>query len=227
MIDPRNYYLPNIGMGAGNSEKRELLASLVPMVIETSSRGERAFDIYSRLLRERIIFLTGEVEDHMSSLICAQLLYLESENPDKEIAMYVNSPGGSVTAGLAMYDTMQYIKCPVATVCVGMAASMGSILLTAGEAGKRYALPNSEVMIHQPLGGFRGQSADIQIHAKNIQKMHDRLVGIYEKHTGKDKDTIVKALDRDNFMSADEARNWGLIDEVVEKKPAGADPAKN
>ena len=227
MIDPRNYYLPNLGMGDGNSEQRALLASLVPMVIETSSRGERAFDIYSRLLRERIIFLTGEVEDHMSSLVCAQLLYLESENPEKEIAMYINSPGGSVTAGLAMYDTMQYIKCPVATVCVGLAASMGSLLLTAGEAGKRYALPNAEVMIHQPSGGFRGQSADIQIHAKNIQKMHDRLVAIYKKHTGKDEETIIKALDRDNFMSADQAKDWGLIDEVVTKKPAGADPAKN
>ena len=227
MIDPRNYYLPNLGMGDGNSEKRELLASLVPMVIETSSRGERAFDIYSRLLRERIIFLTGEVEDHMSSLVCAQLLYLESENPDKEIAMYINSPGGSVTAGLAMYDTMQYIKCPVATVCVGMAASMGSILLTGGEAGKRYALPNAEVMIHQPLGGFRGQATDILIHANNIEKMKRRLIGIYEKHTNKDHDTIDKAIDRDNFMTADQAKDWGLIDEVVTKKPAGADPAQN
>jgi ATP-dependent Clp protease, protease subunit len=225
MFNPRNMYLPNIGH-EGGGDTRSLLGALVPMVIENSARGERSFDIYSRLLRERIVFLTGEVEDHMSSLICAQLLYLESENPDKELAMYINSPGGSVTAGLAMYDTMQYIRSQVATVCVGIAASMGSILLTAGEAGKRYALPNAEVMIHQPLGGFRGQSADIQIHAKNIQKMHDRLVGIYEKHTGKDRDTIVKALDRDNFMSADQAKEWGLIDEVVEKRAASAAPGK-
>lgn len=225
MFNPRNMYLPNIGH-EGGGDTRTLVGSLVPMVIETSARGERAFDIFSRLLRERIIFLTGEVEDHMSSLICAQLLYLESENPDREIAMYINSPGGSVTAGLAMYDTMQYVRSQVATVCIGIAASMGSILLTAGEAGKRYALPNAEVMIHQPLGGFRGQSADIQIHAKNIQKMHDRLVKIYERHTGKDAETITKALDRDNFMDAEQAKEWGLIDQIQQKRPSGAEPGK-
>lgn len=218
MFDPRKLYVPNAGFDS-SGDQRELLGSLVPMVIETSSRGERAFDIYSRLLRERIIFITGEVEDHMSSLVCAQLLYLESENPEKEIAVYVNSPGGQVTSGLAMYDTMQYVRSPVATLCMGMAASMGSILLTAGEKGKRYALPNAEVMIHQPLGGFRGQASDIQIHAKNIQKMKERLISIYEKHTGQTAEAIDKAIDRDNFLTAEQAKEWGLVDHVVEKQP--------
>lgn len=192
--------------------------ALVPMVIEQTNRGERSYDIYSRLLKERIIFITGEVEDHMASLICAQLLFLESENPSKDIAMYINSPGGVVTAGLSIYDTMQYIKCDVSTICLGQAASMGSLLLAAGAAGKRYCLPNARVMVHQPLGGARGQATDILIHAEEIRKLRERLYEIYEKHTGKPVEVIERALERDNFMSADESKAFGIVDHVVEKR---------
>lgn len=189
--------------------------TLVPMVIEQTNRGERSYDIYSRLLKERIIFLTGEVHDYVSSLICAQLLFLESENPNKEISFYINSPGGVVTSGMAMYDTMQYIKAPVSTVCIGQAASMGSLLLTAGAAGKRFALPSARIMIHQPSGGARGQATDIEIQAKEILRLRAYLNEIYVKHTGQKLAAIEKAMDRDNFMSAEEAKKFGLIDEVV------------
>ena len=198
--------------------------NLVPMVVEQSSRGERAFDIFSRLLRERIIFLTGPFEDGMASLICAQLLFLESENPKKEISMYINSPGGQVTSALAIYDTMQYIKSPVSTVVMGMAASAGSLILTAGEAGQRIALPNARVMVHQPSGGFRGQASDIELHAADIRYTKRRLNEIYVHHTGNDYDTIEKALERDNFMSAQTAQEFGLIDKVVTKRVE--DPAE-
>ena len=204
----------------------EKLSALVPIVIEQTARGERSFDIYSRLLKERIIFMVGEVEDHMSSLICAQLLFLESENPEKEISFYINSPGGVVTAGLAIYDTMQYIRSPVSTVCIGQACSMGSLLLTAGEAGKRYSLPNSRVMIHQPSGGARGQATDIEIQAREILKLRQRLNEIYVKHTGQAIDKVALAVERDNFMSADEAKEFGLIDHVVDKRPSGAGTEK-
>ena len=189
---------------------------LVPTVIEQTNRGERAFDIYSRLLKERIIFLTGEVNDHVSALICSQLLFLESENPKKDIAFYINSPGGVVTSGLAMYDTMQYIKPDVSTVCIGQAASMGSLLLAGGAANKCFSLPNSRIMIHQPHGGARGQASDIQIQAQEILRLRENLNNIYVKHTGQKLATIEKAMDRDNFMSADEAKDFGLIDEVVQ-----------
>ena len=192
---------------------------LIPQVIENTSRGERGFDIYSRLLRERIIFLTGQVEDHMASVIIAQLLFLESENPKKEISLYINSPGGVVTSGLAIYDTIQFIKPKVSTLCVGQAASMGSLLLCAGEAGLRFALPNARVMLHQPSGGFQGQASDIQRHAEDILKIKRRLNEIYEKHTGKDYDTIEKTLDRDHFMTADEAKDFGIVDSVQSKRP--------
>lgn len=192
---------------------------LVPTVIEQTNRGERAFDIYSRLLKERIIFLTGEVNDHVSSLICAQLLFLESENPKKDISFYINSPGGVVTSGLAMYDTMQYIRPEVSTVCVGQAASMGSLLLAAGQKGKRFALPNARIMIHQPSGGARGQASDIEIQAREILRLRERLNQIYVQHTGQKLADIEKAMDRDNFMSGDEAKKFGLIDNVVEKRP--------
>ena len=188
---------------------------LVPTVIEQTNRGERAFDIYSRLLKERIIFLTGQVEDGVSAVICAQLLFLESENPTKDISFYINSPGGVVTSGMAMYDTMQYIKPAVSTVCIGQAASMGSLLLTAGAAGKRYSLPNSRIMIHQPSGGAQGQATDIEIQAKEILRLRANLNNIYVKHTGRKLADIEKAMDRDNFMSAEEAKKFGLIDEVV------------
>jgi ATP-dependent Clp protease protease subunit len=204
----------------------EKLSSLVPIVIEQTARGERSFDIYSRLLKERIIFMVGEVEDHMSSLICAQLLFLESENPDKEISFYINSPGGVVTAGLAIYDTMQYIRCPVSTVCIGQACSMGSLLLTAGEAGKRYSLPQSRVMIHQPSGGARGQATDIEIQAREILKLRHRLNEIYVKHTKQPIEKVMLAVERDNFMSAEEAKEFGLIDHVVEKRPVAPDADK-
>ncbi|GJD72541.1 ATP-dependent Clp protease proteolytic subunit [Methylobacterium goesingense] len=194
-------------------------SALVPMVVEQSSRGERAFDIYSRLLRERIIFLTGPVEDYGASLIVAQLLFLEAENPKKEISFYINSPGGVVTSGLSIYDTMQFIRCPVTTLCVGQAASMGSLLLTAGEPGHRFALPNARIMVHQPSGGFQGQATDILIHAREIEALKKRLNEIYVKHTGRDYDTIVQALERDNFMTADAAKEFGLIDEVIQKRP--------
>lgn len=193
-----------------------MMNTLVPMVVEQSARGERSFDIYSRLLRERIIFLTGEVNDYVSSLICAQLLFLESEHPTKDISFYINSPGGVVTAGLAMYDTMQYIKPDVSTVCIGQACSMGSLLLAAGAKGKRYILPNARVMVHQPSGGAQGQATDIQIQADEIQKMKENLNGIYVKHTGQKMETVVAALERDNFMSAKEAKKFGIVDEVVE-----------
>lgn len=201
--------------------------TLVPMVIEQTARGERAFDIYSRLLKERIIFLTGPVFDQVSSLICAQLLFLESENPSKDIAFYINSPGGVVSAGLAMYDTMQYIRSPVSTVCIGQAASMGSLLLCAGAKGKRYALPNSRVMVHQPSGGAQGQAADIEIQAREILKLRQRLNEIYVKHTGQPIEAIERKLDRDSYMSAEEARDFGLVDHVVEERPVpAAEPTK-
>ncbi len=192
---------------------------LIPQVIENTSRGERGFDIYSRLLRERIIFLTGPVEDHMASVIIAELLFLEAENPKKEINMYINSPGGVVTAGLAIYDTMQFIKPKIWTVCVGQAASMGSLLLCAGEANSRYALPNARIMVHQPSGGFQGQASDILRHAEDIMKVKKRLNEIYVKHTGRDYDTIENTLDRDHFMSSEEARDFGIVDHVWFKRP--------
>lgn len=197
----------------------EQMSMLVPMVIEQTARGERSFDIYSRLLKERIIFLSGQVNDHMSTLICAQLLFLESENPKKDIYLYINSPGGVVTSGLAMYDTMQYIKPDVATVCIGQACSMGSLLLTAGAAGKRYSLPNSRVMVHQPSGGAQGQATDIEIQAKEILSLRKRLNDIYVKHTGQKLSKIEEALERDRFMSAEDAKDFGLIDHIVEKQP--------
>lgn len=192
--------------------------TLVPMVVEQTSRGERAYDIFSRLLKERIIFLSGPVHDGMSSLIVAQLLHLEAENPKKEISMYINSPGGVVTSGLSIYDTMQYIRPAVSTLVVGQAASMGSLLLAAGEAGHRFSLPNSRVMVHQPSGGYQGQATDIMIHAQETQKLKDRLNQIYVKHTGQPLQKVVDALERDNFMSPDDAKEWGLIDEIVENR---------
>jgi ATP-dependent Clp protease protease subunit len=194
------------------------LMNLVPMVIEQSSRGERAFDIFSRLLRERVIFLNGPVEDGMSALICAQLLFLEAENPKKEISMYINSPGGSVTAGFAIYDTMQYIKSPVATLCVGMAASMGSFLLMGGEAGRRACTPNARIILHQPSGGYSGQASDVQRHAEDIVKTKRRLNEIYAKHCGRTYEEVEATLDRDNFMSAEEAKAWGLVDEIFDSR---------
>jgi ATP-dependent Clp protease protease subunit len=190
------------------------------MVVEQSARGERAYDIYSRLLKERVIFCVGPVEDHMANLIVAQLLFLESENPDKDIHFYINSPGGSVTAGLAIYDTMQFIRPHVTTMCIGQAASMGAILLAGGEKGKRYALPHSRVMIHQPLGGFQGQATDIEIHAKEILLIRERLNAILAKHTGRELDVISRDTDRDNFMSAEQSVEYGLIDEVLKERPA-------
>jgi ATP-dependent Clp protease protease subunit len=192
--------------------------NLVPMVVEQTSRGERAFDIFSRLLKERIIFLTGPFEDGMSSLICAQLLFLESENPKKEIAMYINSPGGIVTSALAIYDTMQYIKSPVSTVCMGMAASAGSLILTAGEPGRRVALPNARIMVHQPSGGFQGKVSDIERHAEDIIKTKRRLNEIYVKHTGRTYEEVERTLDRDHFMDPEDAKAWGLIDIVQEQR---------
>ncbi len=193
--------------------------SLVPMVVEQTARGERAYDIYSRLLKERIIFLTGQVYDQVSALICAQLLFLESENPSKDISFYINSPGGVVSAGLAIYDTMQYIRSPVSTVCIGQAASMGSLLLTAGAKGKRYALPNARVMVHQPSGGAQGQATDIEIQAREILTLRKRLNEIYVKHTGQPIEAIERKLERDTYMSAEESRDFGLVDEVVENRP--------
>ena len=197
--------------------------NLVPMVVETTNRGERAYDIYSRLLKERIIFLTGGIDDAVSSLICAQLLFLESENPNKDIAFYINSPGGIVSSGLAVYDTMRYIRPDVSTVCVGQAASMGSMLLCAGTPGKRYALPISRIMVHQPSGGTQGQAADIEIQAREILKLRERLNEIYVQHTGQSLKTIEKAVDRDNFMNSEEAKTFGLIDEVVTQRPVTED----
>lgn len=199
--------------------------NLVPMVVEQSARGERAYDIFSRLLKERIVFVTGPVEDGMASLICAQLLWLEAENPKKEISMYINSPGGVVTSGMAIYDTMQFIKPPVSTLCIGQAASMGSLLLSAGEKGMRYALPHARVMVHQPSGGFQGQASDIERHAEDIIKMKRRLNEVYVRHTGQDYETIETTLDRDYFMTAEEAQSFGIIDQVIEKRPGGEEKA--
>ncbi|WP_300542363.1 ATP-dependent Clp protease proteolytic subunit [Maricaulis sp.] len=202
-------------------DPQDVAMNLVPIVVEQTSRGERSFDIYSRLLKERIIFVTGPIEDHMASLIVAQLLFLESENPKKEISMYINSPGGVVSAGLAIYDTMQYIRSPVSTICLGMAASMGSLLLTAGEKDMRFATPNARIMVHQPSGGFRGQASDIERHAADIQKIKRRLNEIYVHHTGRKYDEVETALDRDNFMSAEEGKEFGLIDQVIEHRTGG------
>ncbi|MFN7038525.1 MAG: ATP-dependent Clp endopeptidase proteolytic subunit ClpP [Alphaproteobacteria bacterium] len=196
----------------------ETYMNLVPMVVEQSNRGERAYDIFSRLLKERIIFVTGPIEDSMATIIVAQLLFLEAENPDKDVYMYINSPGGAVTAGLAMYDTMQYIKPKVATLCIGQAASAGSLLLMAGEPGMRYSLPNSRVMIHQPSGGFKGQATDIEIHAKEILTLKSKLNQLYVKHTGQKLPVIERNMERDKFLSAQEAKDFGLIDEIIEKR---------
>ena len=196
----------------------EYMSTLVPMVVEQSSKGERAYDIYSRLLKERIIFLTGQINDNVASVITAQLLFLEAEDPKKEIYLYINSPGGLVTAGLGIYDTMQYIKPEISTLCIGQAASMGSFLLAAGSKGKRFSLPNSRIMVHQPSAGFQGQATDIEIHAKEVLSLKERLNEIYSKHTGKNVDDIKSALERDNFMTSDVAKLFGLIDEVVEKR---------
>ena len=196
----------------------EHMSSLVPMVVEQSSKGERAYDIYSRLLKERIIFLTGQINDNIASLVTAQLLFLEAEDPKKEIYLYINSPGGLVTAGLGIYDTMQYVKPDISTLCIGQAASMGSFLLAAGTKGKRFSLPNSRIMVHQPSAGFQGQATDIEIHANEVLSLKKRLNEIYSKHTGKTVDEIKSALERDNFMTADVAKSFGLIDEVVEKR---------
>ncbi|MFO0997136.1 MAG: ATP-dependent Clp endopeptidase proteolytic subunit ClpP [Alphaproteobacteria bacterium] len=200
---------------------------LVPMVVEQTNRGERAYDIYSRLLKERIIFLTGPVNDGVASLICAQLLFLESENPSKDISFYINSPGGLVSAGLAIYDTMQYIRPPVMTLCIGQAASMGALLLAAGAAGKRYALPNARIMVHQPSGGFQGQATDIEIHAREILALRARLNEIFVHHTGQSIKTIEDAMERDRFMAPEEAKTFGLVDEVVLHRPAALMPAED
>jgi ATP-dependent Clp protease, protease subunit len=195
---------------------------LVPMVVEQTNRGERAYDIYSRLLKERIVFITGPIEDHMASLVVAQLLFLEAENPKKEIAMYINSPGGVVTSGMAIYDTMQFVRPPVSTLCVGQAASMGSLLLAAGEKDLRFALPNARIMLHQPSGGFQGQATDIMLHAQEILNLKKRLIEIYVRHTGQSLKKIEDALERDYFLTAESAKEWGVIDKVVEKRPEEA-----
>ena len=202
------------------------LNTLVPMVVEQTNRGERAYDIYSRLLKERIVFVTGPIEDHLASLITAQLLFLEAENPKKEISMYINSPGGVVTSGMAIYDTMQFIRPAVATLCIGQAASMGSLLLAAGEKGMRYALPNARILLHQPSGGFQGQASDIERHAEDIIKMKRRLNEIYVRHTGQTYKAIEDALERDKFLTADAARDFGLVDKVIEKRAEEPTPAK-
>ena len=200
------------------SKISEHMNNLIPMVVEQSNRGERAYDIYSRLLKERIVFVVGQIDDNIASLVTAQLLYLESENPKKEIYLYINSPGGLVTAGLGIYDTMQYIKSDVSTLCIGQACSMGSFLLASGEKGKRFSLPNSRIMVHQPSAGFQGQATDIEIHANEVMSLKKRLNEIYSKHTGKSVDEIKLALERDNFMSAENAKTFGLIDKVVDKR---------
>ena len=192
--------------------------NLVPMVVEQTARGERAYDIYSRLLKERVVFVVGPVEDYMANLVVAQLLFLESENPDKDVALYINSPGGSVSAGLAIYDTMQFIKPDVSTLCIGMAASMGAFLLAAGAKGKRFALPNSDVMIHQPLGGFQGQASDVEIHAKYILNLRQRLNELMASHTGKPVEQIARDTERDNFLTAEQARDYGIVDKVLQKR---------
>ena len=203
-----------------NEEFPGIQNALVPIVVEQTSRGERSYYIYSRLLKERVIFLVGPVEDQMANLVVAQLLFLESENPDKDIHLYINSPGGAVTAGMAIYDTMQFIKPDVSTLCIGQAASMGAVLLAGGAEGKRYCLPNSRIMVHQPLGGFQGQASDIDIHAKEILSIRDRLNGILAKHTGQDIETIKRDTDRDNFMNGEQAVEYGLIDSVLSSRPA-------
>ena len=208
----------NLGQNSSQQFSPQAAGGLVPMVIEQTARGERSFDIYSRLLKERVIFLVGQVEDYMANLIVAQLLFLESENPDKDIHLYINSPGGSVTAGMAIYDTMQFIKADVSTMCIGQAASMGSLLLTAGAKGKRFCLPHSRVMIHQPLGGFQGQASDIDIHAKEILLIREKLNNILAHHTGQNVDTIQKDTDRDNFLSAEDAVKYGLVDKVLSNR---------
>jgi len=200
-------------------DNRTKALNLVPMVVEQTARGERSYDIYSRLLKERLIFLVGPIDDHMANLVVAQLLFLEAENPEKDISIYINSPGGVVTAGMAIYDTMQYIKPDVSTICVGQAASMGALLLASGAAGKRFALPNSRVMIHQPLGGFQGQATDIDIHAREILTLRSRLNEVLSKHTGQDLETIARDTERDNFKSAFEAQAYGLVDQVLERRP--------
>ena len=197
---------------------KDIMAQLVPMVVEQTARGERSYDIYSRLLKERVIFLVGQVEDHMANLVVAQMLFLEAENPDKDISLYINSPGGSVTAGMSIYDTMQFIKPNVSTLCTGQACSMGAFLLNAGAEGKRFALPNSSVMIHQPLGGFQGQATDIDIHAKNILQTKQRLNELMAKHSGQPYEQLCQDTERDNFMTADEAKAYGLIDEVISSR---------
>ncbi len=202
-----------------NDARSTYMNTLVPMVVEQTNRGERAYDIYSRLLKERIIFLTGMVEDQVASLICAQLLFLESENPNKDISFYINSPGGVVTSGLAIYDTMQYIRSDISTLCIGQAASMGSLLLSSGTKGKRYALPNARIMVHQPSGGFQGQATDIEIHAKEILSLRARLNETYVKHTGQSIKVIEDAMERDRFYSPDEAKDFGLIDQVADTRP--------
>lgn len=215
----RSELLAQLASPTHNSALESQALGLVPMVVEQSGRGERAYDIYSRLLKERIIFMVGEVNDQTANLVVAQLLFLESENPDKEISMYINSPGGSVSAGLAIYDTMQFVKPAVSTLCMGMAASMGAFLLAAGEKGKRYALPNARIMIHQPLGGARGQASDIEIHAKEILLLKDRLNRLLAENTGQPLEVIARDTDRDNFKSAADAVEYGLIDRVLEKRP--------
>ena len=206
-------------------DPRETYMNLVPMVVEQTSRGERAYDIFSRLLKERIIFINGPIHDGMSHLVVAQLLHLEAENPKKEISIYINSPGGVVTSGLSIYDTMQYIRPKVSTLCIGQAAAMGSLLLVGGEAGMRFSQPNSRIMVHQPSGGFQGQASDIMIHAQETQKIKDRLNEIYVKHTGQSVEAVEKALDRDNFMSPEEAKAWGHIDEIVENRSVSEEEA--
>lgn len=196
--------------------------NLVPMVIEQSSRGERAFDIFSRLLRERIIFINGQIEDGMAAIVCAQLLTLEAENPDKEVSLYINSPGGVVTSGFAIYDTMRFIQCPVSTVCMGFAASMASFLLMAGDPGRRIALPNTRILLHQPLGGFQGQASDIERHAADIVKTKHRMIELYAKHCGRTFEDVERTLDRDHFLTAEEAKAWGLVDHVYDSRKAAA-----
>ena len=198
------------------------LANLVPMVIEQSSRGERAFDIFSRLLRERIVFINGEINDGVSALVCAQLLSLEADDPQKEISLYINSPGGVVTSGFAIYDTMQYVSCPVSTVCMGFAASMGSFLLMAGTPGRRIALPNAQIVVHQPLGGFQGQASDIERHAENIVRVKRRMISLYAQHCGRTPEEVERTLDRDHFMTAAQARDWGIVDHVYETRKRAA-----
>lgn len=218
ILDPSAH----LSFGMHPAQQQGALASesmnLVPMVVEQTSRGERSYDIYSRLLKERVIFIVGPIEDHMANLVVAQLLFLESENPDKDISIYINSPGGSVTAGLAIYDTMQFIKPDISTLCIGQAASMGAVLLTAGAAGKRYALPHSRVMIHQPLGGFQGQASDIDIHAREILKIREQLNQMLAEHTGQSIEKIAEDTERDNFMGAETAAEYGLIDKVLDKR---------